>query len=143
MSALFVAGLTSNAPGPDFKNTSLLGLAIFGLLYIGFLSILVFQVGALRNQRLRVDASELTVTDAFGRPTRFPRRLLDRVEQYREVTYVWSRFGTTSLLTRIVCTDGRGSIGFRLSVPRASRFADFLGVRFVPASSIWKALIGG
>ena len=143
MSAIFVAGLRSSPTAANLRNVSLFDVAIIVVLFTGFLGIVVFQAAVLRNQRISVDSSELRVTDTFGKPTRFPRGLVDRVEQYRQVSYAWSRFGTTALLTRIVCTDGRSSDGFRLSHRSAGRLADFLGVRFVRAPSIWKTLIEG
>jgi len=141
VSAIFVASWRSNTPMANLTSSPLLGLAIAGVLFTGLLGILVFQVASLRNQRIYVDSSELTIKDIFGRPTRFPRGLVDRVEQYRQIGYVWFRYGTTILLTRIVCTDGRSSNGLRLSVRSARSVAEFLGVRFVRAPSIWKTLI--
>ena len=142
ISAIFVASLLrTNAPAPDLSSMDLFNVAIACVLFTGFLGIVVFQVASLRNQRICIDSSEITIKDIFGKPTRFPRGLVDRVEQYRQIGYVWFRYGTTVLLTRIVCADGRSSNGLRLSVPSARRVADFLGVRFVRAPSIWKTLI--
>jgi hypothetical protein len=140
ISAVFVAGVRSIAPVANWSS-AWFDVAIAGFLFTSFLGIVVFQVAALRNRQVCVDGSELTVTGTFGKRTRFPRGVVDRVEQYRQITYVWSRFGTTLLLTRIVCTDGSSSNGLRLSARSARRFADFLGVRFVRAPSIWKTLI--
>ena len=139
-SAFFVASVRSIGPVANW-STSWFDVAIAGFLFSSFLGIVVFQVAALHNRRICVDASELRVSGTFGKLTRFPRGVVDRVEQYRQITYVWSRYGTTLLLTRIVCTDGSSSNGLRLSVRSAGRFADFLGVRFVRAPSIWKTLI--
>jgi hypothetical protein len=142
ISAVFVASVRSSAPVANWSG-EWFDVAIAGFLFTSLLGILVFQVAALYNRRVCVDGSELRVTDTFGKPTRFPRGLVDRVEQYRQITYVWFRLGTTVLLTRIVCTDGSSSNGLRLSVRSARRFADFLGVRFVRAPSIWTTLIDG
>ena len=142
ISGILVASARGSAPIASWSS-AWFDVAIRGFLFSSFLGIVVFQVAALRNRRVCVDGSELRVTGTFGKLTLIPRGLVDRVEQYRQITYVWSRFGTTLLLTRIVCTDGSTSQGLRLSVRSARRFADFLGVRFVRAPSVWKTLIDG
>lgn len=143
ISSIFVAASRSNTRMAHPSGSSLFDMAILGLVFTGLLGILLFQVAVLCNQRVRVDNSELRVTDIFGRSNRFPRGLIDRVEQYRQISYAFSRFGTTVLLTRAVCTDGRAADGLRISVHNARRFADSLGVRFVSAPSIWKTLVDG
>jgi len=101
ISGILVASARGSAPIASWSS-AWFDVAIRGFLFTSFLGIVVFQVAALRNRRVCVDGSELRVTGTFGNLTRFPRGLVDRVEQYRQITYVWSRFGTTLLLTRRV-----------------------------------------
>lgn len=139
IAALFIAAVTSNAYLGD--RSPLPDAAFGGVIFAGFLALFVFALIVLRNQRIYVDSLELTVTSMLGKSIRFPRGLIDRVEQYRRK----GNYGLSPSYwyMRIVCTDGRSSNLLRLSARNSKRLADFLGVRLVPPPTGLERLVQG
>jgi hypothetical protein len=116
---------------------------VLGVVLAGFICIALFQGAVLRNTRLSVDNSQIVFTNFTGRRVALPLTQVERVEQYREVKYLWLRYGTTTLLTRVVSKDGRNLESLRISKTNARRLAKILRVPMTESSSIARTLLSG